>query len=686
MAAGADATLKFDTNLDTNGLSAGLGKIGDIAGVAFKGVAVAVGAASTAIGVLGKSAIEWYADYEQLVGGIETLFGAGGKNIGEYAHTVHKSIADVADEHRKLESAQNEVLANAAEAYKTAGLSMNDYLETVTGFSASLIQSLGGDTSRAAKIANKAIIDMSDNANKMGTDMADIQRAYQGFAKQNYTMLDNLKLGFGGTKEEMERLLAYAGEIANTEFDISSFADIVNAIHIVQTEMGITGTTVLEAEETISGSLNMMKASWENLVVGLADGNADIDTLISQFVDSAKIAGDNLLPTIETTLNGISELISLMLPQIVELLPGIIINNLPRLVEAGIGIIQSLITGISENLDSLIETAVSIMLQLVDLIIENLPLLIEAGLQIIIQLAMGIVDALPELMPAIVEAVILIVETLIDNLDLLIEAATTLIMALTEGIINAIPILVEKIPELIISLVEAIVDSLPLLIEAGIDITAMLGKSLVENIPRIVSKIPELVMAIVNGFSRLMGKIYDIGAKVVSNIADGIARTWSKVTGKVSEWINSLKDKFMSVLTRFTDIGKNIVEGIWGGISDGFTWIKDKISGWVGDVLAFFKKALGISSPSKEFEIIGKMCVAGFDNGMDGILDEDTITRSINASVKTIGDNTAYSNKLGGGAYNQTININREISTPDELARAVRLESRYGLMKGVAFA
>lgn len=255
-------------------IGGGLKKIGSATVTVVKGIATGVAASSAAIGTLATAATKAYADYEQLVGGVETLF---------------KDSADT-------------VIANSQKAYQTAGMSANDYMETVTGFSASLLQSLGGDTVAAAQKADMAIIDMSDNANKMGTSIESIQTAYQGFAKQNYTMLDNLKLGYGGTKEEMERLLKDATKLSGIEYDISSYADIVDAIHVVQTEMGITGTTAKEASTTISGSISSAKAAWQNLLVGMADDTQDLDTLVDNFFDSIVTVGDNIIPRIGIVL------------------------------------------------------------------------------------------------------------------------------------------------------------------------------------------------------------------------------------------------------------------------------------------------------------------------------------------------------------------------------------------------
>lgn len=609
----ADGTLIFDTSLDASGLSTGLGKIGSVAGAAFKGVTVAAGVAATGIGVLTKSALDGYAAYEQLTGGVETLFKTSSDAVMDYA----------------------------ANAYKTAGMSANQYMETATSFSASLISSLGGDTAKAAEVANMAITDMSDNANKMGTSMEMIQNAYQGFAKQNYTMLDNLKLGYGGTQAEMQRLLDDAEKISGIEYDISSFADVAEAIHVIQTEMGIAGTTALEAASTIEGSTASMKAAWENLVVGIADDNADLDLLINQFIDSATTALGNILPRIEIILTGVGQLIEKMVPVIMDQLPGLINGVLPQLIESGISMVNSLIQGIVENLPALIDLAIDVVMQLVDVLIDNAPKLIEAGLQVIVQLALGIAEALPKLIPTLVETIIVIVETLIDNIDMLVDAAIAIIMALAEGLIEAIPILIEKTPTIVTKVVDALIDNASKLGEAAIQLIITLGKGLIQNIPTLIKNVPQILTALVKAFT--------------------------------------------AQLSIFSSVGKGIVEGIWKGISNGYSWIKGKIEGWVGDVLTFFKNLLGIRSPSKEFEVIGKMCVAGFDEGIEPMLDGSEISRSINASVKIIGANTAYGANRNVGGFNQTININREISTPDEMARAIRLESRYGLMKGVGF-
>lgn len=303
-------------------------KLKSVASTTAKVFTGMVAGASTAIGFLVKNSIEEYAQYEQLVGGVETLFKDSSNKVMEYANN----------------------------AYKSAGLSANEYMDTITSFSASLLQGLGGDTAKAAEIGNKAVIDMSDNAAKMGTSMELIQNAYSGFSKQNYTMLDNLKLGFGGTKEEMQRLLAEAQKLTGIEYKIENFSDIIEAIHVIQTEIGITGTTEKEAAATIEGSLNMTKSAWKNLMTGIADSNADFDGLINNLIDSASAFGENILPRIEIALNGVGKLIEKLLPPIAEKIPAILIDILPKVFEAGVTIVTKLIEGVITNLPNLANT------------------------------------------------------------------------------------------------------------------------------------------------------------------------------------------------------------------------------------------------------------------------------------------------------------------------------------------
>ena len=386
------------------------GKLASGLKTGLKATAVAAGAAIAAVGTAavaaGKQALDSYKDYEQLVGGVETLFGNGGKTLSQYQQASGKSVQEATKEYYNQYKAQEEVLANAANAYKTAGMSQNEYMETVTGFSAALIQSLGGDTRKAASYADMAITDMSDNANKMGTDIGSIQNAYQGFAKQNYTMLDNLKLGYGGTKEEMDRLIRDA-EKMDDSFSVThkktkkgadeisySYADIVDAIHIVQTNMGITGTTAEEAGSTIQGSISAASAAWSNLLTGMADDNADIGSLIDNFIESALTAADNILPRVGAIMEGMATLITTALPQILPVIVQIITDNLPMIIEAGFQILIALITGLITAIPQLVAALPQIWETIKSTFAANLPAMKEAGMQLLTMLVEGVQNAL----------------------------------------------------------------------------------------------------------------------------------------------------------------------------------------------------------------------------------------------------------------------------------------------------
>lgn len=368
--------------------------------------AAAVAAAGTAIVAVGKQAIEQYAEYEQLVGGVETLF---------------KQSADT-------------VMGYAENAYKTAGLSANEYMNTVTSFSASLLQSLGGDTEAAAKYADMAITDMSDNANKMGTSMEMIQNAYQGFAKQNYTMLDNLKLGYGGTKEEMQRLLEDAEKLSGIEYDISSYADIVDAIHVVQTEMGITGTTAKEASTTIQGSLASMKSAWKNLLTGVADDNADFEGLVNNFVDSLVVTGENIIPRINTVIQGLTQLITQASQNIIPLAVDTLLQNLPSIVAAGMDMVLAIVNGILDNIDLLIDCIIDLIDVVVDKLIENLPKLIEGGIKLTLALASGIIKAIPQLVEKLPQLIVSVVRGLNDGFRRIDEIGKNIVIGIWNGI------------------------------------------------------------------------------------------------------------------------------------------------------------------------------------------------------------------------------------------------------------
>lgn len=444
----------------------------------LKGIGAAAVAAGTAAFALGKSAVSAYADYEQLVGGVETLFGAGGQSLEEYAESQGKSVEKVRAEYESLMNAQSAVFANADKAFATAGLSANEYMETATGFAASLVSSLGGDTQKAAEKADMAIVDMADNANKMGSDMESIQNAYQGFAKQNYTMLDNLKLGYGGTKEEMERLLDDASKLQSeklgteVQFDISSYADIIDAIHVIQDEMGITGTTAKEAEETISGSIASLQSATQNLIAGLGNPDADIQGLCDTMVEAFRTVEENIEPVISNIIEA--------LPNAADALIDAVGDLLPSMLSAFTELFDKVLTALVEMLPKLAPAVANAAVSVVDTIADNLPAIIEAVVQTVVSVANALTEALPKLIPTIVDGVLMAATTLLENVDIILNAAVQLVVAFEEGIVNSFPDVIARLPELILSLVNALTSLAPLLFEVPVKICKAIGEGLIE--------------------------------------------------------------------------------------------------------------------------------------------------------------------------------------------------------------
>lgn len=477
---------------------------------AAKAGAAAIGSASAGIVALTKSSIEGYAEYEQLVGGVETLFGESAGKVQEYA----------------------------SNAFKTAGMSANDYMETVTSFSASLLQSLDGDTAAAAEKANLAITDMSDNANKMGTSMEMIQNAYNGFAKQNYTMLDNLKLGYGGTKEEMQRLLDDAEKLSGQKFDLSSYGDIVDAIHVVQTEMGITGTTAKEASTTISGSVSSMKSAWQNLVTGISDENANLEQLVGNFVDSAITAAGNIAPRIEQVLSGIGMLGEKIAPVIAEGISAAV-EKAPEFLTAGANMLVSLGNALMEQSDLLIQNAFDLVLVLADGLIQGVDGLASSAME------------------------------LVDKLAMWVEEYSN--------------VLADKAVTLITTLANAIIKNLPGLIVAAVRIIGSLATGLIENLPTLLKQVPTIIAELVNGFVEGLPDIIDVGKQIIEGLWEGITSMASWIGDKVSGFVGGLVDDVKGVLgihspsRVFAGIGENMALGLGEGWDDEYGRISKNI-------------------------------------------------------------------------------------------------------------
>ena len=579
-----------------DGLDSVSGKASKVGDVFLKGIGTiakwgvaAASVAATATAALVKSAVTAYSDYEQLVGGVETLFKDSASEVQKYA----------------------------ANAYQTAGLSANEYMETVTGFSASLLQSLDGDTKAAAEKANVAITDMSDNANKMGTSMESIQNAYQGFAKQNYTMLDNLKLGYGGTKEEMQRLLEDAEKLSGQKFDLSSYADIVDAIHVVQTEMGITGTTAKEAATTIQGSVNMTKAAWQNLIVGIADDTQDFDVLVNNFVESVTTAGNNILPRVEIALKGVGTLVEKLAPVIAKTVPNIVSTTLPSMIKAGTSMIRALLDGLLKAVPELIPCFKDIIIQLIEVIVDNLPLIIEAAVTIAGAIVSGLVEALPDILtagiqliqslaqgltngiPTILSTAITIVSqlasTLIQNVPQIVQTGIQLLLGLANGILQAVPQLLQELPGIITQMVENILSCIPMIIECGIELLTSLVDALPQIIQSIVAVLPQIINGIIEALLGHIDEIIQAGIKllvalidalpqIIDTICKALPQIIEGITGALIDHIDDIiaagVELFMALVTNLPQI----IVSIAGKVPQIITGIVSAIGQCLGEM------------------------------------------------------------------------------------------------------
>lgn len=566
-------------------------------------------AAASGVAFLTKSSLEQYAEYEQLVGGVDTLF---------------KQSADIVQQY-------------ADNAYKTAGMSANEYMDTVTSFSASLLQGLGGDTAKAAEVANQAITDMSDNANKMGTSMQMIQNAYQGFAKQNYTMLDNLKLGYGGTQEEMARLINDSGVLGDafvaTANNINevSFDKIIEAIHVVQTNMGVTGTTAAEAASTIEGSVASAKSAWTNLITGIADENADLDTLIGNFVTSAETVAGNVVPRITQILSGMGTAIEQLAPILAAEVPTLIASVLPSIVNGGAQLLVGLVTGLVSALPQLVAAVPGIIDTMITSISEALPQILNVGVQLLDQLTTGIETGLPDMGSRIPEIITQFLNYITEQLPTVLDKGAELLNNLVDGILGAIPEMTAALPEIITAFVQFITDNLPTIIESGINILLNLVSGIIGAIPDLVASIPQIISAITTGIARALPKIIQSGVSLLQKFIEGILSNIPALVAALPQIISAIVEGIGALIGGIVDVGKSIVEGIWKGIQEMAGWIYDKVTGFFSGIVDGVKDFLGIHSPSTVFADMGKNMALGLGQGWDN--EYDRIRRDIEGGM-----------------------------------------------------
>ena len=610
-----------------------------------KGLAVAGAAAATAVTALVSKSVGAFADYEQLTGGVETLFGAGGRSVEEYAQSVGKSVSDIQGKYDSLMSAQNVVLENANKAYMTAGMSANEYMDTVTGFSASLISSLGGDTNKAADYANSALVDMSDNANKMGTDMESIKNAYQGFAKQNYTMLDNLKLGYGGTQEEMKRLLSDAEKLTGQRYDISSFADITQAIHAIQTQMDITGTTAKEASTTISGSWGSLKAAFENTLVGLTTGGEMFDQSLDALVDSAKTFGQNVIPAITGALSGVGYLIDGLAPTIGEVIPPLINDLAPTLANSAASLISSLVNGLVQNASQFSNCLNNIVVVAVTGLSAVVPKLLIATSQIVGNLMQGLSNSMPQIISGAVTLIEGLVDGLVDNVPLLAMGAVQLVTSLANGLIENLPRIIDAGVNLITGIISASYSMMPQIIQGGMQLVVNLAVGLVRAIPQLIAALPQIMGAIVKGFMSV--NWFDLGLQLIKSIWGGIksieSEMWNGVKEKTSElWggvKNVVSEKLNNIKSTYDAHGRGLkgatfaaIEGVKEYYRTGYDAINQLTGGKLGEVVNAVGEKMEVVKGkfSEAFGNVKNTVMTIFENIKNGI------TEKISAAVNKV--------------------------------------------------
>ena len=591
--------------------------VGSAVGKLGKGLAIAGTAAATAVGTMVAKSVSSFADYEQLTGGVDTLFKDSSAAVQKYAN----------------------------DAYKTAGLSANSYMETVTNFSASLISSLKGDTAKAADYANSALVDMADNANKMGTNMTDIQNAYQGFAKQNYTMLDNLKLGYGGTQAEMKRLLGDAQKLTGQKYDISSFADITQAIHAIQTQMDITGTTAKEASTTISGSWGSLKAAFENTLVSLTTGGKMFDQSLDALVDSAKTFGQNVIPAITGALSGVGYLIDGLAPTIGEVIPPLINDLAPTLANSAASLISSLVNGLVQNASQFSNCLNNIVVVAVTGLSAVVPKLLIATSQIVGNLMQGLSNSMPQIISGAVTLIEGLVDGLVDNVPLLAMGAVQLVTSLANGLIENLPRIIDAGVNLITGIISASYSMMPQIIQGGMQLVVNLAVGLVRAIPQLIAALPQIMGAIVKGFMSV--NWFDLGLQLIKSIWGGIksieSEMWNGVKEKTSElWggvKNVVSEKLNNIKSTYDAHGRGLkgatfaaIEGVKEYYRTGYDAINQLTGGKLGEVVNAVGEKMEVVKGkfSEAFGNVKNTVMTIFENIKNGI------TEKISAAVNKV--------------------------------------------------
>lgn len=538
--------------------------------------------AAAGIGKAIKASISEGAKLEQSLGGVETLF---------------KKNADL-------------VVKNAREAYKTAGVSANEYMEGVTSFAASLLQSTAGDTKKATEISDMAFRDMSDNANKMGSNMGDIQNAYQGFAKQNYTMLDNLKLGYGGTKSEMERLLKDAQQLTGVKYDINNLSDVYQAIHAIQGKLDITGTTAKEAATTVSGSFGQMKAAFTDVLRSLAIGENVKESFSNLAVTVKTFVFDNLIPMIGEIFKNIPE--GLM---------SFATTMGPLLIEEGTKLVDNLSQGFTTGLPKLITKAGEIITKLIDGFTQNAPKIIKSGVELIKNLGQGLIDNIPMLIEKAGEIVLKLAEAVITVAPQLLSAGIELVTSLATGFYQKYPEILAKMGEFLVNLVKLIIDKAPEFLAKGKELINKLKEGFLQVKEAAKQALVTILTAVLEYIKSKAGEFLNKGKELIGKLKEGFHNKKEELINKAKEIIKGAKDAVAKFITDFVNVGRDIIGGIVKGISDAASKVSSAVSSAVSGAVGWAKKKLKINSPSKVFaKEIGQWIPAGIAKGISGNL------------------------------------------------------------------
>jgi len=652
-----DAVGKKTGSSMASGIASVLGKSG-------AAIAAGFGAAMAGVGAVAKEAFSSFADYQQLTGGIETLFGAGGQSMQDMvtaAKEAGESTQGIVDKYMELKDAQDLVMANASNAWKTAGLNANEYMETVSGFAASLKQSTSSNI-EAAKAADVAVQDMADNSAKMGTSMESIMAAYAGFSKGQFTLLDNLKIGYGGTKTEAERLLKDAEKLTGQKYDINNLADVYDAIHVIQTEMGITGTTAKEAMFTISGSAAATKSAWENVLTAIGGGGDLKEAMYG--LQKAIFGGENgggllanVIPQIQTAMEGIGDFIGAAAPIISEQIPVLVDSLIPVLVDSASALLNSVLDALPGLLDSLGSVGETV----INKITELLPRLLQTGIDLIVMLATGITQAIPKLLPTLVSLVLDIGNMLVSNAPKLLTAALELVKVLAENLASNAVNLVTGAIALITQLEVFIIENLPMIIKTAVEIVLALVEGLTspEAIDQLIGAYVLLVTSLVDAVTDNLGEILETGLVMIGALAKGLMEALPELLMIVPKIYKSIFDKLTSM--DWASIGKNMLLGIKNGLLKAKDTLLKAIKDLCTECWASVKSFFGIASPSKLMTYAGTMIGEGLAIGIEG--QQKTVTDAM-AGLNTaiyggVGSGQlAYAGAYGGGSITNNITVN----------------------------